>query len=345
MRARGRDSDGDHLKYTWNFGDGHKSYKSTTKHTYKKTGRYTITLITDDGHDQTEETFRLSIKKYAPPKLRIIQFMPNPNGRDTDHEWIEIENRTKKSVNLKNFSIATGATSKKLTNHPIRDDLLISGRSRLKLTREHALFTLGNERGRVELRAPDGTVLDGARYRFEHALADDTLLVAAPKNEVLAVLPSAAPLVKTAAAAVAGPALANADSPAAPVAPGAGLALAATDVTSLSPASIAENTPSSGEPTENPEPSNVLTAQIPTEPEATSPPQSAEISAITAAPPRTSLSTFLDHLLEDVNAALHSLWSMAEYIETKNSFPDLWRNIAINRPDRIRFGALIEGLL
>lgn len=176
FRARGQDQDGDTLKYVWDFGDGHKSYKSTTRHRYDKTGTYTVTLTTRDGSEETLETFSLEIKNFDPPKLRLTALLPNPNGSDTapGAEWIEIENHTKKDVDLLGYSLATGW--KKLVNHPIRESFVIPKKSTRKLTREVALFTLPNEKGRIELRAPNGSVIHALKYKFSQSLADDTVL-------------------------------------------------------------------------------------------------------------------------------------------------------------------------
>ena len=174
FRARGHDSDGDNLKYVWDFGDGHKSYKEDTRHRYEKTGGYTVTLTTKDGSEETSETFTLKIEKFEPPKVRITALMPNPSGRDTDAEWIEITNHSKKDVELKGYSIATG--TKKLTNHPIRESFIIPKKSTRQLTRIHSLFTLPNEKGQIELRAPDGKTIHDLKYAFEKPLADDAVL-------------------------------------------------------------------------------------------------------------------------------------------------------------------------
>ncbi len=176
FRAKGKDRDGDKLKFTWDFGDRHKSYKESTSHKYEKSGRYTVTLTTDDGIDTMKETFDIKIEKYTAPKVRIVAFMPNPKGNDSDLEWIEIENREKKEVNLRGFSIATGTKKKSIANHPIREEFVVAPKSVKRLTRTHSLFTLGNERGHIELRAPDGKVIQHLKYKFDKGLADDTVL-------------------------------------------------------------------------------------------------------------------------------------------------------------------------
>ncbi len=174
--AKGKDSDGDSLKYIWDFGDDHKSYKALTTHTYKETGKYTVALITDDGTDTTTETFEIKIEKYEAPKLRIVALMPNPKGDDGDFEWIEIENHEKKTVDLQGFGIATGSKRKSITNHPIKETLEIKGKSVKRLTRKDALFTFNNAKGYVELRAPNGDVVHDLKYEFEQGLKEDVVL-------------------------------------------------------------------------------------------------------------------------------------------------------------------------
>jgi hypothetical protein len=171
FNAKGKDSDNDTLKYIWDFGDGHKSYKEKTSHKYEQNGIYKIALTTTDGSDDVIETFTLKIESYPHPKIRITSFTPNPTGKDTDNEWLMLENRGKKTVNLKGFSIATGW--KNLVNHPIRDDFIIKPDQEIKLTRANSLFTLPNQKGKVELRAPDGKVLQKIKYKLKESAAED----------------------------------------------------------------------------------------------------------------------------------------------------------------------------
>jgi hypothetical protein len=99
--------------------------------------------------------------------------MPNPSGKDSDNEWIMLENREKKTVNLKDFGVATGW--KNLSNHPVREDFIIAPKSEAKLTRTHSLFTLPNQKGEVELRAPDGKVLQAIKYKLEKSAAENAI--------------------------------------------------------------------------------------------------------------------------------------------------------------------------
>ncbi len=176
FQAKGKDHDGDRLKYAWDFGDGHKSYLETTSHRYTKSGTYTVTLTTKDGSEETHETFSIKISKFDPPKLRITQLLPNPAGADTapGAEWIEIKNYSDKKVDLMGYSLATG--TKKLTNHPLRSSFVIPKKSTRRLTREYALFSLPNQKGKIELRAPNGEPIHTLKYSFPSSLANNTLL-------------------------------------------------------------------------------------------------------------------------------------------------------------------------
>lgn len=173
FNAKGKDIDGDTLKYTWNFGDDHKSYKAKTSHKYEQNGIYTVTLTTTDGSDDVIETFTLKIESYHYPKIRITSFAPNPAGNDTDNEWIMLENKSKKKINLKGFGIATGW--KNLVNHPIREDFIIEPKQETKMTREYSLFTLPNQKGKIELRAPNGKVLQKIKYKLDKSIAEEAV--------------------------------------------------------------------------------------------------------------------------------------------------------------------------
>ncbi|MFQ5470862.1 MAG: PKD domain-containing protein [Gammaproteobacteria bacterium] len=48
------DADGDNLTYQWDFGDGEIAKGSAVKHQYKNPGKYTVSLIVDDGKDYSE---------------------------------------------------------------------------------------------------------------------------------------------------------------------------------------------------------------------------------------------------------------------------------------------------
>ncbi len=161
-------------KFTWDFGDGHKSYSQKTKHLYEKSGEYKASLeISGDGEDNLIE-FQVKVEKFGKPKVHITSLFPNPAGKDTKNEWLEIINKTNKKINLKNWSIASGW--KKLYNHPIRENFILKPGKSKKLMNDICAFSLGNEKSKIELRYPDRKVADKIKYnREKNPISEDEL--------------------------------------------------------------------------------------------------------------------------------------------------------------------------
>lgn len=169
--AKASDSDKDKLKFTWDFGDRHKSYKKNTKHTFEKPGKYNVILKINDGSEDKIETFKIKVEKFPKSKIKIVAVTPNPKGKDSDAEYLIVENKSKKKINLKNWIIATG--SKKLYNHPISDDLVINPGEKINVTREFSKFSLNNKKAKVELRYPNGKMAHKIKYALKESVPED----------------------------------------------------------------------------------------------------------------------------------------------------------------------------
>jgi hypothetical protein len=148
-------------KYTWSFGDGHKSYKKAPRHKYETIGSFSGSIKIRNGKESAIQNFKIEVGNFENAKVKIIRLSPNPKGLDKN-EWIEIENKSKKKINLKNWSIATGW--KKLINHPIREDFIIKPGKSKKLMKKICAFTLNNEKNKIELRYPNGEVAQKLKY-------------------------------------------------------------------------------------------------------------------------------------------------------------------------------------
>jgi hypothetical protein len=166
-------------KYTWNFGDGHKSYLQKTRHKYEGAGIYQAS-ITIRGDKKDFQNFVIKVEEFEAPKVRIINLVPNPKGKDSK-EFIVIENKSKKKINLKNWSIATGWKSP--VNHPIRDDFIIKPEKSKKLTKKICAFTLNNSQSKIELRYPDGETAQKLKYnRKKDKIEDDEVFAISGKS-------------------------------------------------------------------------------------------------------------------------------------------------------------------
>lgn len=160
-------------KYTWNFGDGHKSYLQKTTHKYEEAGTY-MASVTIRGDKSAKKNFEVEVEEYEAPKIRIISLSPNPKGKDSKNEWVEIRNDSKKKIDLKDWVIATGW--EKLINHKITKKFTIKPQKSAKLTSKFCAFTLNNIKNKIELRDPTGETAQKLKYnRKKDKIEDDEI--------------------------------------------------------------------------------------------------------------------------------------------------------------------------
>lgn len=170
--AKAKDKETKNLKYVWDFGDGKKSHLAKTSHKYLATGKYTVTLAVSDDSQTIEKSFALAVKNYPRPDLEIVKIVPNPAGRDSDGEIVEIRNGSGKKIGLKGWKIATGS-GEKLYNHPINSELALAPDETKIITREICKFSLNNKAGKVQLVYPDGKVADKMEYKKDKIKDDE----------------------------------------------------------------------------------------------------------------------------------------------------------------------------
>lgn len=171
--AKAKDADGDKIKYTWDFGDGHKSYLVQTRHKYEKEGKYAGSLKISDGSEDDFFSFSIAVEKYPERKVKIVKVNPNPLGKDTENETITLKNESKKKINLEDWSIATGW--KTLYNHPILEKIILAPGKTMEITRKLCKFTLANKQTKIELRYPNGEVADKVKYKLEKSVIEGSV--------------------------------------------------------------------------------------------------------------------------------------------------------------------------
>lgn len=165
--------DNSDLKFTWDFGDNHSSYLSKTEHKYAANGAYAASLKIFDGSEDTVENFPVIVSDFPEYDLQIVGLSPNPKGKDSKHEWLEIKNKSKEKINLKNWSLATGW--KKMINHPIRKDFILKPGKSKKITGKFSSFTMQNKKSKIELRNPAGEVVAKAKYSDKDGVQEDAV--------------------------------------------------------------------------------------------------------------------------------------------------------------------------
>jgi len=173
--AKAKDKETKKLSYTWDFGDGKKSYLAKTSHKYLDTGKYTVTLTVGDDSQTVEKSFVLAVKNYPRLDLEIAKIVPNPVGNDSDGEIVEIRNNSGKKIELQGWKIASGSDDK-IYNHPISSEISLEPNETKTITREICKFSLNNKAGKIQLVMPDGKVTDVVEYQKEK-IADDEAYV------------------------------------------------------------------------------------------------------------------------------------------------------------------------
>lgn len=168
-----KDKDKDKLKFVWDFGDGRKSYKQNTSHKYLKKGTYQVSLKISDGSEEIFETFKIEVGTFPKSELKIVGVKANPKGKDTNSETIKIKNSSKKKIDLKGWSVATGW--KESYNHPINKKLVLKPGETRELTRKYSAFTLNNKQTKIELRRPDGSMAAKIKYSKKEGIEDDEI--------------------------------------------------------------------------------------------------------------------------------------------------------------------------
>lgn len=154
--SKSSDPDNNQLTYFWNFGDGATSNKMKEVHIFQYPGIYTVSLTVSDGLNSTTDTLKASIFVKS---LVISEFIPNPQGRDEENEWIELYNDSDQTVEISGWQLKS--ESKSFT---FPDQSFISPKQFLVLPVLVTRITLGNKDGILELYYPNGVIAQKIEY-------------------------------------------------------------------------------------------------------------------------------------------------------------------------------------
>lgn len=110
------DEDGDELEFSWDFGDGIKLNLPCPEHTYLAPGDYVVKLIVSDKENEAEKEKIIkvvsdgtatSLLAVAPRNDSVVinEVLPNPEGTDSEGEWVEIKNTGETKINLLNWKL------------------------------------------------------------------------------------------------------------------------------------------------------------------------------------------------------------------------------------------------
>lgn len=99
-------------------------------------------------------------------KIQISEIFPNPKGKDTNNEWIELYNPTDEKTNLGNWRIVQSNTAKtpKTKTLILPDTLNIPPKSYLILSNITLKFTIKNQNNLIELKDFNNNTIDAIKY-------------------------------------------------------------------------------------------------------------------------------------------------------------------------------------
>lgn len=161
------DADQDKVKISWDFGDKKKSAAREVVHTYQKKGKYKVLLTINDGTQPVMKKFIVNVKEPEKPKLKITWVTPNPVGRDSGNEKIEIENQGKKKIELQGLKIANGRDGSNLIFHPINFSSIVDPGQRITINNSQCTFNLPNENALVAIANSKNQIIDQTSYQKE----------------------------------------------------------------------------------------------------------------------------------------------------------------------------------
>jgi len=156
------DPNNDTLTYFWNFGDGATDIEQISKHTYLYPGQYIVSLQINDGEFSDLDIITINIYNKS---IIISEFMPDPEGKDQDGEWIELFNQSSQIANLSNWQLDDQDGGSSPFIFPINS--LIGPNQFLVLRRPITNIALNNDNDQVRLIYPDGSLAAEINYLAE----------------------------------------------------------------------------------------------------------------------------------------------------------------------------------
>ncbi len=157
------DPNNDTLIYFWNFGDGATDTEKQTTHTYTYPGQYLVTLLVSDGEFSDLDIIIVNIYSQS---IIISEFMPDPQGKDEQKEWIELFNQNNQVANLTNWQLDDQEGGSQPFTFPA--NTLIAPKQFLVIQRLISKIALNNDTDQVRLIYPDGSIGAEVSYLAEN---------------------------------------------------------------------------------------------------------------------------------------------------------------------------------
>lgn len=160
IRFDGSKSTGGNLSFSWNLGNGEIIKEKQFGYVYQFPGKYIVTLTVSDGILKASDEARVEVISGG---VKISEFLPFPEGKDAEEEWIEIHNSGDYLVDLGGWQLDDMADGgSKPWTFPART--FIQPRGYLVISRVISKIALNNDKDVVRLIYPNGVVADEINY-------------------------------------------------------------------------------------------------------------------------------------------------------------------------------------
>jgi len=189
------DEDGDDLAYVWSLGNGENKEGMEINYIYLSAGTYTVTLTVSDSEFDDEDTMIVTVvSPIYSDDIVINEFLPDPEGSDSEGEFIELKNVGILNVNLLGWMIddVDGGSSV----YTISDDIEIAAGGIVLFNRAETKLALNNGGDTVRLLNPVGEIVssyiystsnEGISYNREGSAYSESTTVTPGKENIITV--------------------------------------------------------------------------------------------------------------------------------------------------------------
>ncbi len=163
------DADGDELNFSWEFGDGQSAVGDEVEHVYDAPGTYEVVLMVDDSQEEVSEAVELEIEAVVYTDTVVInEILPNPEGSDTEGEFIELKNTGSEAADLSGWQLDDQEGGSK--SYTIEENTEIGAGEVMAFRRKVTKIALNNGGDAVRLLDPAGEIK--SEYVYEDTVEE-----------------------------------------------------------------------------------------------------------------------------------------------------------------------------
>lgn len=158
------DSDGEEMKFVWDFGDGSVGSGAVIEHSFNKVGIYNVSLtVTDASGNKNSKKIVVTIKNFVLNMVGVdlvevvlSEVLPNPSGSD-EAEFVELYNKSDEPIDLSGLKLDDEDGGSK--PYLIAEGTVINAREYLVFYKTNTKLAFNNITDKVRLLDSDNNIL------------------------------------------------------------------------------------------------------------------------------------------------------------------------------------------